>query len=338
MTKMTIGFDVSQALYGTGVSDYTIEMAKRLKVTLFGYSLRRQTELKKLFPNAKIFPFPPTAMHYLWNKFHLLPVENLIGTIDIYHSSDWAQALSKAKKVTTVHDLAPFLYPSETSSQIVSVHTARMRWVVAECDKIICVSQSTANDLVKLFPSTKNRTIVIPEALPSRFLLEPNTHNPEPYILAIGSRQPRKNITRLVSAFLNYRPAEKLIIIGENSSIINHKSIIFTGYVSDQDLVNYLASASCFVYPSLYEGFGLPILGTFHHQIPVAVSDIPVFHETASNAAVYFDPYDEKSIASGISDAINNKTKLVKLGTEQLKKFSWQKAADETIKVYKSLC
>ena len=70
----------------------------------------------------------------------------------------------------------------------------------------------------------------------------------------------------------------------------------------------------------------------------MAVSDIPVFHETAGNAAVYFDPHDEKSIASGISDAINNKTKLAKIGTEQLKKFSWDVAAKKTQEVYKELC
>ncbi len=337
---MKVGLDISQAIYGTGVSDYTIEIAKRLDVTAFGYSLRRQSELRHLFPHAMTFPIPPSIMHYLWNKLHIFPVEKLIGSIDIYHSSDWTQGPSNARKVTTVHDLVPFLYPTETSPQIVSVHTARMRWVVAECDKIICVSQNTANDLIELFPSVKDRVVVIPEALPSRFLLEPKTYNPEPYILVIGSRQPRKNIARLVSAFLNYRPAEKLIIIGEpsNQVTINDEHVTFTGYVSDQDLVNYLANASCFIYPSLYEGFGLPILGAFHHQVPVAVSDIPVFHETAGNAAVYFDPHDEKSIASGISDAINNKTKLAKIGTEQLKKFSWDVAAKKTQEVYKELC
>ena len=338
---MKVGIDVSQSIYGTGVSDYTIDLVSHLpQSALFGYSLRRQSDLRRLFPTSKIYPFPPVAMHYLWNKLHILTPETLIGPIDVYHSSDWAQAPSGAKKVTTVHDLAPFLYSQETSSQIISVHTARMKWVVKECDAIICVSRNTESDLHHLFPSTVSRTIVIPEALPSRFLLKPACYKmkAKSYLLAIGTRQPRKNILRLISAFLKYSPTEKLVIIGENSLSLSQPSITFTGYVSDQSLVNYLANAVCFIYPSIYEGFGLPILGAFHHKIPVACSDIPVFHETAGTAALYFDPLSEKSIAAGISDAINSKTKLVKLGTRQLNKYSWQKTAEETMKVYQSLC
>jgi len=335
---MKVALDISPALYGTGVSDYTIELARHLpQTTLFGYSLRRQPELKQLFPSAKIYPFPPTAMHYLWNKLHVFSVENLTGPIDVYHSSDWAQAPSGAKKVTTIHDLAPFLYPDETSSEIVATHAARMGWVIKECDKIICVSQNTANDMSKLFPKTKPRLVVIPEALPSRFILKPSYSYTYSYILAVGARQPRKNISLLISAFLKHRPSEKLIIIGEYPQTPPDQSVVFTGYVSDQELVNYLAGASCFVYPSLYEGFGLPILGAFHHRVPVACSDIAVFHETAGSAAAYFDPLDEESIASGISSAIKNKKSLITAGTKQLAKFSWSHTAEETMKVYKSV-
>lgn len=343
---MKVALDISPALYGTGVSDYTIELVKHLthfkgdsfQESPFGYSLRRQPELKRLFPNARIFPFPPTLMHYLWNRLHIINIETFVGKIDIYHSSDWAQGPSRARKVTTVHDLSPFLYPQETNPNIISVHTARMKWVVKECDKIICVSQSTASGMAKLFPETSSRFVVIPEAPPSRFLLNPEPCALSPYIVAIGARQPRKNIARLISAFLKYRPSEKLIILGEhNSSFMLHNSVTFTGYISDQELVNYLAGASCFVYPSLYEGFGLPILGAFHHKVPIACSDIAVFHETAGPAAAYFDPLNEESIASAISSAIKNKEKLTNLGTTQLSKFSWSKTASETMKVYESL-
>ena len=334
---MKIALDISPALYGTGVSDYTTELARRLPVLQFGYSLRRRPELQRLFPAARVFPFPPTAMHYLWNKLHVFSVENLTGHVDVYHSSDWTQAPSSAKKVTAVHDLAPFLYPDETSHEIVAAHTARMKWVVKECDKIICVSQNTANDMSKLFPESFPRLIVIPEALPSRFLLHPTTHYSQPSLLAMGPRQPRKNIARLISACA--RLSKKLIIIGEHdSSFMPHDSVTFTGYISDQELVNYLAGAACFAYPSLYEGFGLPILGAFHHKAPVACSDIAVFHETAGSAAAYFDPLDEESIANSITEAIKNKKTLTAAGTKQLSKFSWSQTATETMKVYKSLC
>src|SRR3989344_2177906 len=213
---MRVGIDVSSVVYGTGVSDYTLELVRHLehlgggrkdspevKVVPVGFSLRRQADLKRLIPACAVYPLPPTALHYLWNKFHVLNFENFApGRIDVYHSSDWAQAPDSHPKVTTVHDLAPLLYPAETTQglirNIVSTHTARLHWVTLECDRIICVSRATESDLIHLFPKTKGRTTVIPEALPSRFNLQPSHTHSDPYILAIGARQPRKNINRLI--------------------------------------------------------------------------------------------------------------------------------------------
>ncbi len=320
---MKVGLDISSIIYGTGVSNYTLELLQHLPQDIavpFGFSLRRRQD--------HFLPFPPTLMHYLWNKLHIVNVETLIGKIDVYHSSDWTQGPSRAKKVTTVHDLSPFLYPAETDSQIVVVHTARMKWVVKECDKIICVSNSTANDLQRLFPNTVGRTVVIPEALPSKYLsLKPQITKNANYVFAIGTRQGRKNIDRLKAACAKL--GQKLITVGEGSDI---------GYVSDQDLVNYLAGASAFVYPSLYEGFGLPILEAFYYKVPVACSNTSSLPEVAGDAAAYFDPLSVESMAVGIIQAIKDRDRLIAAGSNQLAKFSWDKAAQETLKVYKSLC
>ena len=322
---MKVGIDISSVVYGTGVSDYTHELVSHLKPLLgdslktFGFSLRRRRD--------DFLPFPPTFMDFLWNRLHIVNVETFVGHIDVYHSSDWTQAPSHAKKVTTIHDLSPFLYPAETDPKIVTVHTRRMKWVVAECDKIICVSHNTAQDMRRLFPDTSARLVVVPEALPSRFLLHPTPHNLDNYVLAIGSRQPRKNIARLKKACELL--GQKLIIVGEGSDI---------GYVTDQQLINYLSGASAFGYPSLYEGFGLPILEAFHFKVPVACSNTSSFPEVAGNAAAYFDPLSIESIAAGIKSALSNRGKLVAAGTKQLSKFSWETTAKKTLEVYKSLC
>lgn len=321
---MKVGIDISSVVFGTGVSNYTKDLVSHLKPLLgdslktFGFSLRRWQD--------DFFPFPPTLMDFLWNRLHIVNVETFVGSLDVYHSSDWTQAPSKAKKVTTIHDLSPFLYPSEVDSKIVTVHTRRMKWVVAECDAIICVSQNTADDMRRLFPSTSSRLVVIPEALPSRFLLKPKPHNLDSYVFAIGARQPRKNITRLKEACELLE--QKLIIVGEGSDI---------GYVTDQQLVNYLSGASVFVYPSLYEGFGLPILEAFHFKVPVACSHTSSLPEVAGDAAVLFDPLSVDSIAAGITQAIKDRDRLVAAGTKQLAKFSWAKTAQQTLDVYKSL-
>ncbi len=109
------------------------------------------------------------------------------------------------------------------------------------------------------------------------------------------------------------------------------------GFISDQELVNYLASAQAFVYPSLYEGFGLPILEAFYQGTPVACSNTSSLPEVAGKAAVYFDPLNEEEMTNAILETQKNKSKLVKLGTEQLTKFSWKKCAQETVDVYKTL-
>jgi len=330
---MRVGFDVSQAIFGTGVSDYTIDLFKALEKNFtqdqflpIGFSLRRQKEIKKLFLNAKTFPIPPTALDFLWNRWHILDIDQFTGPIDVYHSSDWTQGPSAAKIITTIHDLAPILYPGEHDPQIVAVHKRRLNWVAKESDAVICVSHNTARDFSRLYSYPASKIHVIYEGLPSRFLHKPQKNKEGDYVLAIGARQPRKNIYRLMSVFEKYQKRynlPKLIIIGEGG----------IGYVSDQKLVDLMAHAKCFVYPSLYEGFGLPILGAFYHQVPVACSDIAPFQEVAGNAAVYFDPLSEKKIAAGIAEAISKKIS----GVPRLTRFSWDKTAYETMKVYRSL-
>lgn len=323
---MKIGIDISQSVYGTGVSNYTLELLRHLPAEImlpFGFSLRRFFDLK----TKAAWPFPPPLMDFLWNQLHLVDVETFTGPLDIYHSSDWTQGPSRSKKVTTVHDLSPFLYPGETDPKIVAVHSRRMKWVVAECDKIICVSNSTADDLQRLFPDTAGRTVVISEALPSKYLtLKPQITKSANYVLAISARQPRKNINRLKRACELLR--QKLVIVGEGSDI---------GYVSDQDMVNYFANATVFVYPSLYEGFGLPILEAFYYQVPVAAANTSSIPEVAGNAAALFDPLSEESIAVGITQALKDHDLMVAAGTKQLAKFSWENTAKNTLKVYESV-
>ncbi len=311
---MKVGIDISAIIYGTGVSNYTQELINHLG---------SMVDLKTF----KFSRYPLSIMEFLWNRLHILNVETFTGKIDIYHASDWTQGPSKAKKVTTIHDLSPFLYPAELDPKIVEVHTAKMGWAVKECDVFICVSQNTASDLRRLFNIHPDKIKVIYEALPSRHKLIPQITKYTNYVLAIGSRQPRKNITRLKKACELL--GQKLIIVGEGSDI---------GYVSDQDLVNYLAGASAFVYPSLYEGFGLPILEAFYYQVPVACSNTSSFPEVAGDAAVYFDPYNEEQMAKAIAEAISSRDKLVSAGKTQLAKFSWETAAQQTMAVYKSLC
>lgn len=160
---MKIGIDISQVVYGTGVSFYTKELVKNLlkvdrenEYVLFGGYLRRKRDLTSFVASlaghfqTRLIPFPPVVANLLWNKLHIIKFEGLAGKVDVYHSSDWAQAPSKAFKVTTVHDVAPFKFPKLTPKIIVNVHTARFKRIAEDVDRVIVPSRTTKNDLIEM--------------------------------------------------------------------------------------------------------------------------------------------------------------------------------------------
>src|SRR3989338_3941923 len=178
---MKIAIDISSVVYGTGVSWYTQNLVKNIlrldredDFTLFGGSLRQLGHLKKIaagfprLPRTKFFPLPPTALDFLWNRLHSLPIEKLIGDMDVFHSSDWTQPPSSAFKVTTIHDLVPLKFPRLTDQKIISVHKARLKWGIKEVDRVIVPSRVTAEDVQKLGISS-DKIRIIPEATNSNF-------------------------------------------------------------------------------------------------------------------------------------------------------------------------
>jgi glycosyltransferase involved in cell wall biosynthesis len=170
---MRIGIDISQTAHeGTGVANYTknlvenlLKIDKKNEYVLLFSSLRRKLPLLATnYPSITIkkFRIPPTLLDFLWNWLHFLPIEWLIGPVDIFFSSDWTQPPTiKAKKVTTVHDLSPWKYPETFHPKIKAVHRRRMKWVKKECDLIICDSAATKKDLQEILkiPEKKLRVI-----------------------------------------------------------------------------------------------------------------------------------------------------------------------------------
>lgn len=362
---MVVGIDVSQSVFGTGVSDYTINLVASLRqipqldLRLFAGSLRQLGVLRSIFPDSRTFPLPPQAADILWNRLHLIPIESFLGPLDVFHSSDWAEPPARCPKVTTVHDLSPFLFPDEMTSggfrDIRRVHTRRMSWVAKESERIICVSQKTAADLKKIFSVSSSRIFVIPEALPERFNITPTSsqihevkaeYGLTDYLVTVGTRQPRKNLQRLIAAFQINREKfphfpKTLVIIGGSGwqeAYPDTRHLIFTGYVPDWKLSALIRGSKLAAFPSLYEGFGLPVLVAFRNQVPVVTSVATSLAEVAGNAAVLVNPMEIESIAEGLRQGLHQSAKLVKLGLIRLTDFSWLKAAAATVDVYKSVC
>ena len=354
---MKIGIDISQIVYGTGVSTYTENLVRALlledrknEYLLFAGSLRRKGELDSFFSSlegkfeSKTLFIPPTLADILWNRLHVLPIERLVGKLDVFHSSDWAQPPSKAFKVTTIHDLVPIRFPQYSHKRIVSAHKARLKWIKEEVNRVIVPSQASKVDLAS-YGVSKEKIRVISEAPGPIFKpaatsevakLKRKYKIPQGFLLVVGLG-PRKNTQRIIEAFERARAGLnlKLVIVGRTQERYKlQRGVIFVGHVPAKDLPVFYSGAKALIYPSIYEGFGLPILEAFACKTPVVTSNISSLPEIAGGAAILVDPYEIDSIADGIKIALRRRKGLIAKGLRQVKQFSWQKAAKETLRVY----
>lgn len=171
---MKIGIDISQLAYkNTGVANYleglVLELIKNTnhEYILFFSSLRGTLHSKDLLSkheNVTIrkFRFPPSVLNIVWNKLHIVPIESLIGNIDIFITSDWTEPpVRKAKKATILYDLIVYKYPEETAKKIRDVQKSKLNWVKRETDTIFCISESTRNDCVAILGIPQDKIKVI---------------------------------------------------------------------------------------------------------------------------------------------------------------------------------
>ncbi|WKZ25961.1 MAG: glycosyltransferase family 1 protein [bacterium] len=359
---MRIAIDMSPIIYGTGVSKYRQNLVKNLlkidtqnEYLLYGGSMRRLAELRLKIDEvvsgstatSKTYPIPPRLADIIWNKLHILPIEKLIGQADLIHTSDWAEPPSSNIKITTIHDLVPIVLPKFTPKLVRETHRERLKWVQKESKKIIVPSNSTKIDLIKL-GFDENRIAVVYEApniskASDQEVLEVKKKYSirEDYIIMIGTNL-RKNIVTAVNAFhlAKYGKNLKLIIIGENNGLKlkDERGVRFLGFVPDNDLAPLLTGSSLLLFPSLYEGLGVPILEAYTCGVPVVTSDVSSMPEVSAGASILVDPYDVNSIADGIKEALSKPKTLIAKGLARVKDFSWAKTAEETLRVYKEVC
>ncbi len=377
---MIISIDVSSTMYGTGVGNYTLNLVNNLlkidkinQYKLFFSSLRQPLplEIAKLSTksNVKIYHYklPPLALDFLWNRLHILPIEFFIGKCDVFHTSDWTQPPTlKAKTITTIHDLVPFLYPNWSHPKIIATHTSKMKWAVKECQKFVCVSKQTKDDLLKIFPKIDSaKCPIIYEAAEKKYsdFLKlskttqiqkknkiKNLYDLDKYVLVQGTREPRKNLLNLSLAFekfiVNHSKSKIILAItgktGWGQQIESKSSHIkILGYIPENDMVALHACALLLATPSFYEGFGMPLVKSLYVGVPVLVSQNTSLSEIAGNSAILVDPNSVESIYLGLKKILTNKKLHQQLSINALKQsknFSWIKTAKETLAIYNNLC
>lgn len=368
---MRIGIDISQIVYfGTGVSVYIENLAKALleqdsnnSYTLFGSNLRKQGDLESFSKELKkynkvrsrFYPIPQSILTILWNKFHHIPIEFFSGSVDIFHTSDWLEPPAKAKKVTTIHDLLVYKYPKFMHPGIVANQKLKLSWVKKESERIIVDSKNTKKDVVEILKIEHDRIRVVPLGVHPIFVPQPKEKNEitlkkysidGEYILTMGSSEPRKNITRVIEAFKQLPNANtlKLIVIGKhenNKHIQDDQDVTFLQDIDFHDLPSLYAGARCFVSPSLYEGFGFPVLEAMSCGTIVVTSDRGSLKEVAGEAAIIVDPAKTDSILEGIVKALtlsnSSYNEHIQKGIIWSKQFTWEKTAEKTLAVYNEL-
>lgn len=360
---MKIAIDISQIIYGTGVSVYTRNLVSHLvkqypndDYILFGGSLRRRRELQiftnRLRTTSKFYPLPPKFMDLLWNSFHLLPIEKLIGEVDIVHTSDWAEPPSHLPKVTTVHDLIPFKYPHTTEGGVRVAHKKRLAWVSKESNMVLAVSKSTKDDLVNLLKIPTEKIIVTPEGVENFYKPQPPSlietvkhkfHIEGDYLFSLSTLEPRKNQQRLVEAFKVVQktlPDISLVIGGRTGwgeSLKTVGGVILPGYIPDADLPSLYSGCLAYVLPSLYEGFSLSHLQAMACGAAVVGSNISSMPEVIGNAGLLIDPISVADIASAIIKAVKQRAILGEKAVKRAKLFTWEETAKLTHDVYEQV-
>jgi glycosyltransferase involved in cell wall biosynthesis len=390
---MRIGIDARTILNpekgeAIGVGHYTYQLIRHLLdmdkeneyVLFFDFHVREKDVKKFTRPNTKIKFYPFSD----YKKYMPGAYSELLGTatltkekLDILHSTSPQSRIPigyRGKCVVTFHDLAsynqPQCYPKVKRAKFKTISSLMAK----KADKIIAVSNSTKEDIKKIFGIPEDRIKVIYSGLDRRFFDEPKVDSQKvldkygiskKYILFLGTLEPIKNIVRLLEAFAKFKEDYKklnkqlssskfgyqLVLAGKRGWLSEEyqriakdrgigKDIITTGYIVGDELVPLFKRSEFFIMPSLYEGFGMTVLEAFATGTPAILSKVSSLPEIAGDAACFINPIDTDEIASAMMKFAtdeNLRQDYRQKGLEQARKFDWEKCARETLELYNSL-
>jgi len=257
-------------------------------------------------------------------------------TLDVLHCTTFRAPLrSPIPVVVTVHDLAVLRHPELFTPWVRLYGFVALRRVVRAATRVIAVSEFTKSEIVELIGLAEERVHVVPNAAEPAFRPDGPAAEGD-YVLAVGTLEPRKNLVRLAEA--TRRLGVELRVVGARGwgdVDVSQNGVRWLGELPDAEVAALYRGALCLAYPSLYEGFGLPVLEAMRCGAPVVTSAGTVMEELAGDAAELVDPLDPASIAAGIERAIGRRSELGARGLERAERYTWAAAADATISVYR---
>lgn len=331
----------------TGVGHYTAELARNLAVVA---------------PNDSFtFISPHGFLKRRWWSLGL-PLHLLRNSYDLFHGTNYEVPFwSRRPTVITIHDLSLLRHSEVHEQHLVRRARWRLPWMAKRASRIITPSNSVKTEVCETFGIHADKVAVTPEAPRPVFQ---RREDPEllrrlgiegDFILFVGTLEPRKNLRRLVEAFARVRRntslKAKLVIAGgqgwlmdDFAALIKEKGledrICLTGYLGDGDLCGLYSACTAFIYPSLYEGFGLPPLEAMACGAPVITSRIPSLMETVGSAARLVEPKDVDDIARAMTEMLSDgkaREHYAELGNVHVKQFSWEETARKTLEVYREV-
>ncbi|MCK6578022.1 MAG: glycosyltransferase family 4 protein [Anaerolineae bacterium] len=323
------------------------------------------------FANHPRFTWHPTRLTpqwwaRIWHRLRLpIPIEAIVGNVKLYHATDFVLPPVQARSLLTVHDLSFVRVPATASPPLKRYLDRVVPRSVLRADHILADSAATKDDLIELYGTPSSKITVLYSGVGSRFsptkdshirrMVLEKYHLPDrPYILSVGTVQPRKNYARLVRAVavLRERGIDIDVVIAggrgwledsiyqavDETMMTEH--VHFAGFVDDVDLPALYSAALVTALPSLYEGFGIPILESMACGVPVITSNVSSLPEVGGDAAVTISPTDLDSIIDGLQRVLEDQSlrdQMIARGFSRAAQFSWRSAAAHLRQVYRSL-
>lgn len=353
-----VGFDASPLCRNvSGVGRYTYNIIREyaiqnpsvsvILICFAGDTINPSYELSAKNISVHRIPIPRKLYQFAYRKLFRLPCDLFLKRLhlDVIVCTNFTifPNVKSVPSIVTIHDLAYVRFPETIEQKNLRYLSKHVPKSLNEATRVTTISNFTRDEITEVYGVDKERVQVIGCGVNTADFKQANSKR-KPVLLAVGTLEPRKNISKLIEAFSKLpnevRRQYTLKIVGasgwgEQTGNRVPNGVEILGFVPDDELKQLYGTSTLVVFPSIYEGFGLPILEAFASNTPVACSDIAPFREVAQSSATYFDPTSSKTIADGIIRALDSHQTFDY--TPVLQKWSWQRSAAKLTKLIESL-